>query len=107
MSFDAKDLIRVLKACRQVGVTELKIGNVEVKFAPGEAVETSKRASEIAVVSETELKEAAENVNLDNNVVEAEERLDLLQIDDPSLYERLVIERELEDRGKPSEVTLN
>jgi hypothetical protein len=107
MSFDAGDLIRVLKACQKAGVVELKIGDIEVKFLAGETPKISKAKRDGVVVSESELEEIAENVKIGENLAEAEERLDLLQIDDPSLYERLVIERELEDRGQSTEVTLN
>jgi len=106
MTFDAKDLIRVLRACNQARVSELKIGNIEVKFVAGETVQTKIRPSEVDLMTDQELKEAEQEVNISENLTEAEDRLDLLQIDDPSLYEQLVIERELEDRGR-NEITLD
>ena len=106
MSFDAKDLIRILKACREAQVTELKIGDIEVKFGPGEAAQTTPKGFEYPQVTELELNEATKQVNVSENLTEAEDRLDLMQIEDPALYERLIIERELEDRGR-DETALN
>lgn len=107
MSYDAKDLIRVLTACRKTGVTELKIGDIQVKFGAGEADRIEKEKTEVFTLTDGEFQEAEKEVNINENVVEAEDRLELLQIDDPALYERLVIERELEDRDNSAEITLN
>ena len=104
MSFDASELIRILKACKQAQVTELKIGDIEVKFGPGEAAELKTTRTETPVVTETELKEIEIKTNIVESFVDAEDRLDLLQIDDPSLYERLILEREIEDNGR-NEIT--
>jgi hypothetical protein len=100
MSFDARDLIRILKACKQAQVTELKIGDIEVKFGPGEAAELKTTRTEPPVVTETELKETESETRIVDSFVDAEDRLDLLQIDDPALYERLILERELVDNGR-------
>lgn len=105
MTISADELVRVIKACRKANVTELKIGDIEVKFAAGEAEQISKVGFESPTISEDDLVEVAKKVNIGENIAEAEERLDLLQIDDPSLYEQLVVERELEDNGKSTEVT--
>ena len=99
MSFDAKDLVRVLKACRQAGVTELKIGDIAVKFGASEIPQTEKVRIEHQPLTESELETAVKKANISDNVADAEDRLDFMQIDNPSLYEQLVIERELEDHG--------
>jgi len=104
VSFSADEFIRVIKACKAAHVTELKIGDMEVKFGDGDTTKRKAKGSETPVVTEHELENAQIEVNEAENLVEAEDRLDLLQIEDPSLYERLVLERELEDRGKPTEV---
>ena len=99
MSFDANELIRVLKACRQVGVSELKIGDVEVKFGPGETAQAQKVEVESQTLTDTELEQAVNKANLSANIADAESRLNLMQIDNPALYEQLVLEQELEDNG--------
>jgi hypothetical protein len=104
VSFSADEIIRVIKACRTARVTELKIGDIEVKFGSGETPKRKTVGVEEPTVTESEFQTAQTDVNENENLDDAEDRLDLLQIDDPSLYERLVLERELEDRGKPNEI---
>lgn len=99
MSFSADEFIRVLKACHKARVTELKIGDTVVKFELGDATQTTATKGETKVVSAGELQDAQREVLIGENLVEAENRLDLLQIDDPVRYERAIIEQELEDRG--------
>lgn len=99
MSFNADELIRVIRACHKASVTELKIGNIEVKFGEAPKLEIRQGVTVLPEIVESELKKVQDEVNVAENLETAEDRLDLLQIEDPGLYERLVIERELEDRG--------
>jgi len=106
VSFSAKELIRVLKACRENGVAELKVGEIVVKFGhetPDQITATT--GHENPVGFDDELKKAAERANVDENLSEAEGSLELMQISDPATYERLIIERELEEIGKPGEIS--
>lgn len=100
MSFSADEFIRLIKACRSARVTELKVGEIEVKFEPGEAAQALKRRTANPIVTETELKSAIDKVKVEENLSEGVDRLDLLQIEDPSLYEQLILERELVDSGR-------
>jgi hypothetical protein len=84
VSFSADEFIRVIKACKAACVTELKIGDMEVKFGNGDTPKRKAKGSETPVVTERELENAQIEVNEAENLVEAEDRLDLLQIEDPS-----------------------
>lgn len=101
MNISAKDLIRVLKACKDAQVSELKIGEVEVKFGPGEAAkQQAVKRIETPAVTEGELKESQNLANVGDNLRDAEERMALLQIGDPAQYEQLLLEGELEDSAQ-------
>lgn len=101
--YTAEDLVRILKACKSAGVTELKIGDISVQFGRVEDRQTQRATSEIQPPTDTELKDAASDTLVRENVETAEDRLDLLQIENPALYERLVIEGELGDRRASAE----
>jgi len=103
MSFSADEFIRVIKACRLARVTELKVGDIEVKFEPGEAAQALKRRTASPTVTETEMKLAIDKVLVEENLSDGVDRLDLLQIEDPSLYEQLILERELVDSDRREE----
>jgi hypothetical protein len=104
MSFSADEFIRVIKACRLARVTELKVGEIEVKFEPGEAAQAKTRQTASLIVTETEMKQATDKVNVEENLADGVDRLDLLQIEDPSLYEQLILERELIDSDRREEI---
>lgn len=104
VSFSAKDLIRVLKACRESRVAELKIGDISVKFGNDDTTEPVNLGTLPPKLSDDEFHKAALNNNVRENLTAAEDRLALLQIDNPAEYERLVLERELEDSGKSAEI---
>lgn len=105
MTISADELVRVIKACHKARVTELKIGEIEVKFGNGETPEPKTTAVASPVVTEAELKEAQHEVLVKENLDHAEARLDLMQLEDPAQYERLILERELEDSGKSAEIS--
>lgn len=96
--YSADELIRILKACKSAGVTELKIGETLVKFDGSEMPQVKRAKRDGKPLTETELKSAAVETNIKDNIEAAEDRLDLLQIEDPAHYERLMIEGELGDK---------
>jgi hypothetical protein len=101
--YTAEELVRILKACKSAGVTELKIGDISVQFCRVEDRQTKRVESEIHPPTEAELKEAASDTLVRENLESAEDRLDLLQIENPALYERMLIEGELGDRRASAE----
>lgn len=96
--YSADELVRILRACKSAGVSELKIGDISVKFDGGETHQRTRAKIEFKPPTEIELKAAASDNLIRENVEDAEERLDLLQIENPALYERLMIEGELGER---------
>lgn len=94
---EAKDLAIVLRACKATGVTELKIGDIEIKFGVSETRQTLERKGETYIVPSAEqLREAEELVNVQENVDSADDQLAFMHIDDPAQFEQLLIEKELE-----------
>lgn len=105
MSFSADELVRVIRACHKAGVTELKIGEILVKFGNGDTPERKTAGAAIPTVTEAELKEVQQHLLVEENLEHAEEQLSLMQLEDPAQYERLILERELEDSGKPTQIS--
>lgn len=98
---EAKDLAVILKACKASGVTELKIGDIEIKFGLVESLQTSNRPGEtVQVPSVEQLREAEELVNVQANIESADDQLAFMHIDDPSQFEQLLIEKELESSDR-------
>lgn len=94
---EAKDLAIVLRACKASGVTELKIGDIEIKFGLVESRQISNRPGDtVPVPSVEQLREAEELVNIQENVDSADDQLAFMHIDDPAQFEQLLIEKELE-----------
>lgn len=96
-NFSAEELVRILRACRSARVSELKIGSIEVKFESGETLQISGEKSEVKPLPDKEFKAAVSDNLVRENVESAEDKLSLMQIEDPALYEQLVIEGELGD----------
>jgi hypothetical protein len=99
VSIEAKDLVKIIKACVRANVTELKIDDVSIKFGPSEVAKPPEQKSEILVPSQQELEAESEKALVLDNVESAEERLANLQIENPALFEQLLLERELENSG--------
>ena len=96
-NYSAEELVRILRACRSARVTDLKIGSIEVKFEHGETVQTIGEKSEVKPLPDKEFKAAVSENLIRENVESAEDQLSLMQIENPALYEQLVIEGELGD----------
>lgn len=97
MIFSANELIKILRACESTHVTELKIGDVVVKRDGLEVPFAGKRMSEISPPTDTELNDAHTDASLRSEADEADEQLAFMQIEAPEEYERLLVERKLED----------
>lgn len=102
MSVDLKELSKLLKSCKANGVTELKIGRIEIKFAQADATQIPvEQRIEIPVPPTGEqLIEAQETAAVQQNLRDAQDELAQMAIDDPATYEQLVIENELEPSGR-------
>lgn len=106
MSFSTDELIKVLKACKSARVTELKIGDIEVKLAGNEKPQARKRASEFPIPTDSELEDAHNDAELRKDVEDADEQLAFMQIEAPEEFERLLVERKLEDGRRDEEAVV-
>jgi hypothetical protein len=99
---DFEKLAKLLKACKASGVSDLKIGSIEIKFRLSDIKHKPKQVIEMDVPIPTAemLKEVQESANIQANLESADDQMDFMQIEDPSLYERLIVERELEADGR-------
>lgn len=106
---EAKYLAKIIKACRESQVKHLKLGDLEISFATGEAEETKVRTGDtVNPPTENELKEIERAVT-DNAVLDrADEELAHMQVENPGLFEELLVQRELEGSGEFGEkITLD
>lgn len=96
---EAKDLIKLIKACKASNVSSLKLGDLELKFGPGDAAPISVPATGDAVEtpSAEQLKAIEEQVRLQNNASDADDELAHMQVENPMEFETLLAERELSD----------
>lgn len=103
-SIDFKGLGDLLKACKSAGVVELKISDtgVEVKFGSDQRTKKTP-ASEIAIPSDQEMNLAVKEALDSKTQFDADEELAHMQVDNPALYEELIVQRELQEIGKPRE----
>lgn len=101
MTIDAKDLVKVIKACKASGVSALKLGDLELKFQTGDAEKTSVPATGDAVEtpSAEKLKAIEERSALIENAEDADEELAHMQVENPAQFEELLVQRELISGG--------
>lgn len=99
---EAKDLAKLIHACRRAGVSELKVGDVSIKFGSGDSAILKEQKNEILVPSSDELRLESEKALITENVENAEEQLSNMQLEDPARFEQLLVERELEQSGGSS-----
>ena len=104
----AEEVCSILKACGEAQVSVLKFRNLYVKFGGPAEHQKNDLATVSPIIPETEISEQASNVSTEALLKEArltkEERLALLQIEDPHEYEKLLFSGELED-DKTGEMT--
>lgn len=91
---NAKDLTKIIKACKESGVTRLKIGAVEMEFAPREPVKLTGDA--VLVPTAEQLTEAEDRALLVRDVEDREDHLAHMAVEDPARLEELLVQRELE-----------
>ena len=92
-----KDLRKLLSYCREMGVASISVSGVSVVFSvtePRPLLAPSTRQTK-AMENQTKLveKEALEDASRDLD----EEEVENMLLENPSLHEQLIIEKELED----------
>lgn len=100
MSF--RELKSLVELCGKMGVSELSLGEFHVVFGVQTKDEpltpTFVQTKDNEVQSQIVEKEALQDLSMEMD----EEDLSVMQIENPTLYEQLMIERELEDDGSSS-----
>lgn len=107
MSIDANELIKLIRAAKKAGVSEMKYGELEIKFGPGEAAQSLVPAGEtVEPPTDKELEQVDEASRKEEMLDQADEELAHMQVENPALFEEMLIQRELElsgDDGRDSD----
>lgn len=91
---ETNDILRILKECAKLGVSHLKMGELEISFSPVEMrAEIPKKVREKPRLQAQYEKESIET----QEVTLKQDKLDELMLSDPEEYERLLSEGELID----------
>jgi hypothetical protein len=97
---EVSDLVKLVKACRASGVSNLKYGDLELKFVTGEAEQAPISPSEVdKIPSAEELKVEQEQSALQENADDADDQLAFMAVEDPIQFEQLLVEREFINGG--------
>lgn len=97
VTVDAKSLAKILRTCKECGVAKLKWGDTIIEMRESESVSHQPKVNEITQsITPTEIEEAANETNLQENLEAIGDIEDTLHIEDPVSFERLLIEKELE-----------
>lgn len=96
MDFDAKKMKELLRACRDAKVARLKLGDLEIEFTGDAEVQTKEpRPEKPAPISQEALNEEMKKADLQEQSMSAEEIEEILHLENPLLYEQMLLEREL------------
>lgn len=96
MTIEVRDLAKLIKICKASGVSELKIGDTEIKFGGSEDPQLYQTRDTVRVPTAKQLRETEELINIKENVDFVDDQLALMQIENPAQLEELLIQRELE-----------
>lgn len=102
-TISAKDLTKLIKACKLNGVSEFKCGPIEIKFGTGEAAELVSTGETVRTPTKKELEQIQELSLLQRNADEAEDEMAFMAIENPGLFEELLVQNDLginEDEGE-------
>lgn len=98
MKMSFKDLPEVLRACKEAGVIKLKHGDLEIEFKGDSRTHDKEVSAEaiIPAISKQETENLQRESDISENLISVEELEDNLHIADPEMFERLMLEKELE-----------
>lgn len=92
-----KDLTKILKSCKELGVSELKFGNLSVVFGektmPQPLTSSVRQTKAAEIQTQVVEKEALQQLSKELD----EEELSVMSIENPEMFEQLLIEKELGD----------
>jgi|GEM_PF-4162329 len=100
MFISTDELLELIKACKAARATNLKIGDVEIRFADRERRQTKEKVREIPIPTAKELSSAEDDARIKNNLELVDDDVATMHVEDPSEFERLIVERELKDRAQ-------
>jgi hypothetical protein len=87
-----KDAIKVIKAAKKLGVISMKLGTLEFELS------NEPRAARPALkVSKKEIAKQTDRADAQMQFDDAKEDLSVMHVEDPSGFERALIDQELED----------
>ena len=108
MTMTPKDILRIMKKGKSLGLKRLKMGDVEIEFAAHDSGKMSvweKPTERVAAPSKViKAQEGiADKAVLQEDLDRREQELDELLLSDPAEYERQIMAGELDDRNDDEE----
>lgn len=103
-TISAKDLTKLIKACKLNNVSEIECGNVKIKFATGEAAKLVETGETVPTPTATQLKQIQEQVTLQRNSEEADDEMAFMAMENPSLFEELLVQNDLSNNPVEGEI---
>lgn len=100
--FSVKELIKLVRACRASGVSELNFGDIHLVLHEKTRTHSTSPVIQTKEADQAKVEEISETDRLKSEVEMREEQLAYMQIENPARYEQLLIERDLEDGRKPT-----
>lgn len=94
-TISAKDLTKLIKTCKLNAVSELEFGEVKIKFQTGDAVKLPVSGDTVRPPSSQELEQAQEDAQIEMNLSDADDELAFMQVENPVLFEQLLVENDL------------
>lgn len=101
----AKELVKLIKACRANGVSQLSFGDIRLEFGT-KTMPSIEQPSTIQTkdVDQAKVEEIAIKDREKSELEIRQEQLEFMQLENPALFEQLLIERDLVNgSGKSAE----
>lgn len=92
-NIDSKDIVKIIKACKESGVKQLKIGELDITFLD-KTTEINQNFNSNQKIEDPMI-EGEEDVNYE--ALSDEERKEMLILSDPDQWERQIIAEETEE----------
>lgn len=101
---EVKPLIQLIRALKKSGVRQFKNGDLEIEFGAADTYQTEKVESDPPTIpSDAEIESARESAAIEDNAREASDELANMVVENPALYEQLLVNQELESSGSDPE----
>lgn len=100
----AKDLTKLIRVCKLNGVSELECDSIKIKFVTGEADKLVITGETVLTPNSEELKAIQELSILQRNADEADDEMAFMPLENPVLFEELLMENDLRNNEVEGEI---